>query len=241
MTRDGTSTSPPGLPCLAAVTPTMRQLREAYGFDSLKDRLDLASLACRRACGPRALDVGTGSGWMARVMMAEGWEVVALDVASAAVERTRSAMVPCVDSVGGTVLFVSADAAMLPFADGTFDAVFAFDAIHHARDCRAVVGEMVRVCSPSGVMAVGEMNAEGLRVTDEIHRQRGERHETNACRVDVVYQMLAEVCGEVEQVDQAFETLFLARPPRRQNARSLGVNVPCGALRRRRDADARCL
>lgn len=49
---------------------------------------------------------------------------------------------------------VCADALRLPFADGAFDVVAAFDVIEHFADEPGVIAELVRVLRPSGTLAV---------------------------------------------------------------------------------------
>jgi SAM-dependent methyltransferase len=96
-----------------------------------------------RVRGGRILDVGCGSGILARELETLG-EVVAIDVSQEAVGYTRRRGLPhlCV-----------ARAEALPFAPGSFDAVVAADVIEHTDDARTIA-ELVRVLKPGGVALI---------------------------------------------------------------------------------------
>jgi ubiquinone/menaquinone biosynthesis C-methylase UbiE len=77
-----------------------------------------AALAALPAPPRRALDVGTGTGAIPRLLADRfpGAEIVGVDVAERMVEEARR-------NVGDRARFQVADAQQLPFADGTFDLV----------------------------------------------------------------------------------------------------------------------
>ncbi len=55
------------------------------------------------------------------------------------------------------VRFQLADASRLPFADGEFDVVVCRLAFHHFEHAPRMLGEMVRVCTPQGTVAVEDI------------------------------------------------------------------------------------
>ena len=55
------------------------------------------------------------------------------------------------------------DGLHLPFPDGTFDGVFAFDVIEHVDDDRLFVTELVRVAEPGGTITITTPNTD-LRI-----------------------------------------------------------------------------
>ena len=93
----------------------------------------LRPLLASQAAG-RALDFGAGDGWFARVLQDEGLvgEVVALDV-----QRRRHAVVEPLIYEG----------RRLPFADRSFDLVYALDALHHCLEPRTSLAELTRCSS----------------------------------------------------------------------------------------------
>jgi SAM-dependent methyltransferase len=95
--------------------------------------------------GPRVLDAGAGHGSMTRLLAAHGFEVTSVDVSEAAVETLREA---------GAGEVRQADLTVLPFAEGSFDAVVLSEVLEHLDDDVAGLREAARVTRPGGVLAV---------------------------------------------------------------------------------------
>src|SRR5436190_2319234 len=120
-----------------------RWLLERYGFPSLT-----AWAAHFEALGP-VLDMGCGAGFSSGTWLTSpGWKGdgmwVGVDVSSAVdVARTR------IGSIPGTH-FVQADALDLPFADGTFGAVFSEGVLHHTPSTRGALLSAARVLASGG-------------------------------------------------------------------------------------------
>lgn len=103
--------------------------------------LDLVALA---RPGPRVLNVGAGQGSFSRLLAARGFAVTSAEASAAAVDVLR-------DRTLGEV--VQADAAALPFADGTFDAVILGEVLEHLQDDVSALREARRVLRSAGVIA----------------------------------------------------------------------------------------
>lgn len=99
------------------------------------------------------LDVGCGPGETDRLLKSRVSSLVGVDVASGMLERARRSN-PWAEYRG----YSEGDA--LPFEDGAFDVCFAICVFHHVpREKRiSLVGEMVRVCRPRGLIALFEHN-----------------------------------------------------------------------------------
>ena len=97
--------------------------------------------------GRRVLEVGAGAAQCSRWLLAAGAEPVALDVSWEMLRRGQS-----LGSVSGLeVPLVQADAAALPFAEGSFDlACSAYGAVPFVADSAAVMSEVARVLRPGG-------------------------------------------------------------------------------------------
>jgi len=89
----------------------------------------------------RVLDVGSGGGFVAAGLDG-GAGVVAVDRSRDALEDAMSA---------GVSPVAAADAAHLPFGDGSFDAVICSEVLEHVSDPASAVSEAARVSAPGGL------------------------------------------------------------------------------------------
>jgi SAM-dependent methyltransferase len=96
--------------------------------------------------GTRLLDIGCGAGGALLVARQAGAEVAGLDASAAMVEEARQRLPGARIETG--------EMEELPFADASFDAVTAFNALQFAADPVNVLREARRVLRPAGVVAV---------------------------------------------------------------------------------------
>ena len=92
----------------------------------------------------RVLDLGCGGGFLANRLSFDGHEVTGVDISQDALATARRF------DRSGTVNYLAADVANLPFADGSFDVVCAMDLLEHVEDYPAVLREAARVLRPGG-------------------------------------------------------------------------------------------
>lgn len=92
--------------------------------------------------GRATLEIGCGEGRVARDLAARDHRVTGLDAAPSMVRAARLA-----DPHGE---YVVGDAARLPFADGSFDLVVAYNSLMDVDDMPATVREAARVLEPGG-------------------------------------------------------------------------------------------
>lgn len=105
----------------------------------------------------RALDVGTGPGYVA-VEVARGQpglQIVGLDLATPMVEQARRYAAWA--GFDGRGMWPRADGHRLPFPDESFDLVFSSFALHHWEDPVRVLDEMARVLRPGGRYYVADL------------------------------------------------------------------------------------
>ena len=91
------------------------------------------------------LDVGCGDGQISRALSARGANVVGID-------PTRN-QIRVAAMRGGGARYARAEAARLPFPDGTFDGVIACLVFEHIDDLDGAIAEVARVLRPDGRFA----------------------------------------------------------------------------------------
>jgi ubiquinone/menaquinone biosynthesis C-methylase UbiE len=100
------------------------------------------------------LDVAAGTGHVARRFASQVRAVVAVDATTAMLDR---GWIEAKRRSLRNVVFMQADAAALPFVDGSFDVVVSRFAVHHFEDPAVQVAEMRRVLRPGGRLAVADL------------------------------------------------------------------------------------
>lgn len=101
---------------------------------------------------PRALEVGCGTGLMQHRLRASIARLWGIDTSLGSLAQAGR--------TGSRARLVAADGRHVPFADGSFDLVFAVCVLHHVRPGGrdALVGEMARLTRPGGLVAIWEHN-----------------------------------------------------------------------------------
>ena len=101
------------------------------------------------SAGALLLDVGGGTGRVSRHLAAPGINVVVCDVNRSMLRQTRrkKGLWP-----------LQADAAALPFEDGSVDGILVVDALHHFTEPQRIVDEMRRVLNPDGRLLIEEQD-----------------------------------------------------------------------------------
>jgi putative AdoMet-dependent methyltransferase len=131
---------------------------EGLYYERYHDLLDLVVVRCKVKRGDRALDIGTGTGELARrFAQNRGCRVVGLDPSPGMIAEARR---KAADGAWGDVTFDVVEMPFLeiPYPDGFFDAVGSTQAFHHLHERHkpAAVREMARVLKPEGRLAVGD-------------------------------------------------------------------------------------
>lgn len=112
--------------------------------------------------GRRTLDLGCGEGRLSRDLKALGHDVVAVDLSPTMVEAAREA--------DPDLEVHLADAADLPFDDGSFDLVVAFMSLQDVDDMKRAIAESARVLQPDGrlcLAVVHPFNSAGRFARDD--------------------------------------------------------------------------
>src|ERR1019366_3972712 len=120
--------------------------------DLLNEHMARYHFAVRLARGKRVLDAGCGAGYGSAELADVAESVTAIDIAPEAVEYARA------HYALPNLAFEQASCIELPFADGAFDLVVAFEVIEHLENWRGFLQEVRRVLAPSGQLIVSTPN-----------------------------------------------------------------------------------
>ncbi|MBZ6230291.1 class I SAM-dependent methyltransferase [Streptomyces olivaceus] len=104
---------------------------------------ELSLIRSLTASNLRVLDVGGGSGEMARAIAAQNGQCTAIEPHTQLVETIREG------AATGVLNVVAGTAEDLPFSDSSFDAVYCAWVLPYVKDIRQAVTEMIRVCDSS--------------------------------------------------------------------------------------------
>ena len=119
--------------------------------ECLAEAMDLRS-------GQTVLDVAAGNG-NATLAAARRWcEVTSTDYVDALLMQGRKRA----EAEGLSVMFRTADAEDLPFADGSFDAVMSTFGVMFTADHDRAASELMRVCRPGGKVGMANWTPDGF-------------------------------------------------------------------------------
>ncbi|HVP05508.1 MAG TPA: class I SAM-dependent methyltransferase [Dehalococcoidia bacterium] len=117
--------------------------------DDVAEGITRALLAEVRAAGTdRLLEVGIGTGRMARPLMRAGLRMVGVDISAEMMGQLLAQLTP--EHTPPELLL--GDATALPFRDGSFKAAMVVHVLHLVASVEATVREIKRVLAPGGVL-----------------------------------------------------------------------------------------
>jgi ubiquinone/menaquinone biosynthesis C-methylase UbiE len=143
-----------------------------YGYDVEKNAAFVLSQAL--PLSGRVLEIGTGKGRFLTALIRQASRVTTIDID--AQEQRFARLNVAFARPPGKARFVIANAASLPWRNGTFDAVVSMNALHHITDVPAVVDEAIRVAKPTGKIVLADFSNKGFAIMEKIHRHEGRTH-----------------------------------------------------------------
>ena len=164
---------------LAAIRSSREKSAQAYfdrhaaDWDRLRSLLTPAAeveAALRQALAGqglgRVLDIGTGTGRIAHLLLSGSEHVVGLDRSP---EMLRLARARLQDLPAGRWELVQGDFGSLPLEDASFDTVVLHQVLHFAAEPAFPLAEAARVCRPGGRIAVVDFAAHQREELRESH------------------------------------------------------------------------
>jgi SAM-dependent methyltransferase len=121
-------------------------------IDLFNEHMARYAFAARLARGKRALDAGCGAGYGSAELARAAESVVGIDCAADAIEYART------QYPAPNLTFEQASCSALPYADGSFDLIVAFEVIEHLTDWREFLQEARRTLAPNGQFIVSTPN-----------------------------------------------------------------------------------
>ena len=118
---------------------------------------------CNVKPGCRVLDLGSGSGWVARKLGPKKVQIVSVDLARKNLARIKEGLVQ------GSADFVLADAYHLPFRNGSFDLIVASEILEHLDSAVEALHEVRRILLPGGKIIASTPYKEKIRYYLCIH------------------------------------------------------------------------
>lgn len=104
--------------------------------------------------GDHVLDIGCGPGWFWSSIRDDLPEQLTLTLCDLSEGMVQEAVERCEVLSFKSVTGQQADAAAIPFADNSFDAVIAMHMLYHVPNPAGAIAEMYRVLKPGGFLAV---------------------------------------------------------------------------------------
>jgi ubiquinone/menaquinone biosynthesis C-methylase UbiE len=103
----------------------------------------------------RLLDVGGGTGRIARFLAGQAAQVIVVDESWRMLSHTPT---------GLALDLTAAHAERLPFASGEFECVIMVDTYHHVRDQQQTLAELMRACARGGRVVIEEPDIQRFAV-----------------------------------------------------------------------------
>lgn len=139
----------------------------------------------------RLLDAGGGTGRVSSQLRPMVDDLVVADVSHGMLAQAKAK---------NNLALSLAHAEKLPFSDGAFDRVLVVDALHHFRDQRRAVADLLRVLKVGGILVIEEPDLSRFMVKIVAFAEKVALMRSHFYYPDEIKAM-AEVCGATARVE----------------------------------------
>jgi len=178
----------------------------AYGYDVDAERDFVIDKAL--PLGPRILETGTGKGYFTLALARRGYRLTTIDISEA--EQAVARFQIEIKGLAGLVDFRIEDGEKTSFAAGSFDTVFSVNLLHHLKNGRRAIDEMIRVMAPGGKLIITDFSEKGFSMLDDMYRKEGGRHEVSPYGIDEAEKYLRSRGFTVEVHRTGFHVVLIA-------------------------------
>ncbi len=223
----------------------MKQADKTWNFDNWADRydevvaaeshiharydevLDMVVKLAEISPGTRVLDIGTGTGNLARRCVARGGSLVGLDPSTLMLSKARGKLA---DDPRAKFQQVNEPFLRIPYPDSSFDVVVSTYAFHHIphRLQPKSVCEMFRVLKRGGIWSLGDLLFENKEAEQEALRKYEWLEEEYFARIEELRPVFSEL-GMVLNSQQFTPTtwvLWAVRPTIRPGVHTRSAGDP---------------
>jgi ubiquinone/menaquinone biosynthesis C-methylase UbiE len=199
----------------------------------------------RRIAGMRILDIGCGTGALAKQLIAAGADVTGIDPEASAI-RAASDTVP-----GGRFLIGVAEA--LPLDDMSVDVAMMVNSLHHVptESMRLAIHEAVRVLADDSVLLIAEPLTKGtffealLPIEDEtivrLAAQAVIAEELAAGGIRLIESLTYSRAESFDTVEQFFDRVVVVDPTRQRTIEGNRADITAAVLKAARKETGRLI
>lgn len=182
------------------------KLFKKYGYDIPRARNFIISKA-KLIKGSSMLEVGTGKGHMAIALAKKGFKLISIDLDKKAQDVAKIHLKKI--RLEKLVTLKIMNAERLQYKDDYFDSVISVNFIHHAKDPRRCLKEMIRVVKNK--LVVVDINKRGERIMEKVHNLDGHSHEISKISFKGMEVLLKKLGMQVKIYRDICQTVLIAK------------------------------
>ncbi len=180
------------------------KLFKKYGYDIPKARkFILAKAGINKG---DILEVGTGRGHMTAVLANEGFKVTSIDLDRKAQEFAKTEL--RAKKLDKLITLKIMNAERLRYKDNSFDYVVSVNFMHHAKNPKKCLKEMVRVAKDE--LVVVDINKKGERIMEKVHKLDGHAHPLSKMSLSEIEASLKKGGMKVRVYRDTCQTVLIA-------------------------------